>query len=188
MDLLSAAGFVVAWLLRDRLEPETVAALLLWPVLFEAMLWIALTVAAGGARIQKTVARNLWFGVAAAIYLAVAWMGVSGAGRPWLWFAALWLLLARTSAPAGMRWLGPQHREWFFSDAFPASVMIWVPAFLLYVVLLGVAPGDCQVDEAGENVCRLPPWVYVLVWGGYFVLEGITRARSIVRLREQTRT
>ena len=52
MDLLSAAGIVVAWLLRDRLEPETLSSVLLWPVLFEAMLWIALTIAGAGARVR----------------------------------------------------------------------------------------------------------------------------------------
>lgn len=182
MDLLSAIGFFAVFLFRDHFERETLMALLLWPVAFEILLAFALTVASGGNRIPRTPWRNLWFASVVTIYLGLAWLGGANSGLPYLWVAALWLIAARTKAPAGMTWLSAQHRDWVFSRALPDSVMVLVPAVLGYLMLIATASGDCEVNAAGENVCKTPAWTFAVVWVPYFAIEALVRAQRIATL------
>lgn len=176
MDLVSAGAFLAIWILRDRFEPETLATLLLWPVVFELMLVFGLALAGMGDGIRNGPLRGAWFGAVATIYLGLALWGGEAEGLPWLSLAAFWLLIARLAPPAGQRWLGPQHRRWLFKEGLPYSTMVWVLAFFAYLLLLVLIPGDCLVDPGGERHCRSPAWPFALVWTTYFVAEALVRA------------
>jgi hypothetical protein len=185
MDLLSATGFLAAFLLRERLEPETQSALLLWPVVFEMMLAFALGLASMGNGIARTALRNLWFALVAASFVALAWLGGSRSGLPLLWLAAVWQLMARAGPPSGMKWLGPEHRRWLFSDGLIGMIGVWLPAFFAYLLLIVSIDGDCQVSTVGERVCKSPAWIFAVVWVPYFVIAAIVRGRSMAALRAE---
>lgn len=181
MDLLSAGGFFAVFLFREHFEHETLMALLLWPVAFEILLAFALTLAMFGNTVRRDLWRNLWFALVLTAYLGLAWLGGASSGLPYLWVAAFWLLAARTRNPAGTTWLSQQHRDWVFSRALPDSAMVLVPAALAYLMLIATVSGDCEVNAAGERVCKTPAWVFAAIWVPYFVIEALVRSHRILK-------
>lgn len=175
MDLTSAAAFLAIWLLRERFEPATLEAWLLWPVVFEMLLVFTLALAGFGAGIARGKWRNAWFLGAAIAYLAVAWL--LSRRVEWIWLAAAWLLIARAWPPSRTHWLDPAHRRWLFSDGLPWSAAVWVCAIVAYLLGLALLPGDCTIEADGERHCTSPAWLFPLVWTSYFVVEALVRAR-----------
>ena len=182
MDLLSAAIFLAVFLMRGYFEHETLSALLLWPVLFESMLVFALVLATMGNGITRAPWRNAWFAAVALAFIGLSWLGGQGSGLPWLWLAAIWLLWVRLAPPVGLRWLGPQHRQWLLNDGMPIAIMVWMPAFFAYLILIAMASGDCTLDTAGERHCKTPAWTFAVVWVPYFVIEALVRAGRAVKV------
>lgn len=125
MDLLSAADFLLAWLLSGWLSPDTRMSLLYWPVVFECLLVLALGFATFGDGIRSAVGRNLWFAFVAALYLAIAWALGRRTHFDWLWLSALRLLYARCIPPAGLPWFGTGHRDWLFRSYLAVAAMMW---------------------------------------------------------------
>lgn len=179
MDLLSAAGFVAALLLRHRLEPDAQSALLLWPVLFECMLAISLGVASMVDGIVRAWLRHAGFVLILLAFLGFAWLGGRASGLPYLSLAALWLLGARLRPPAATRWFGGEHRHWVFNDGMTSTIVVWVPAILAFLLLTAGIQGDCRVDATGTRVCKSPAWIFAAVWIPYFVAEALVRAYSV---------
>lgn len=187
MDLLSAAGFFGVFLLREHFEPETLSALLLWPVVFEMLLVFALVLAGMGDSIRRPGLRLTWFATVAGLYLLVAALGARAENLPWVWLTAFWLLVARLIPPAGQRWLDPAHRTWLFRDGLPYSIAVWVLAFFAYLIPMSVLPADCTVDAEGVRVCQSPAWLFATVWTAYFVIEALVRAWRITELPVRAR-
>ena len=179
MDLLSAAGFFAVFLLRERFEPETRSALLLWPVLFECLLAISVGVASMVDGIVRSSLRNAGFVLIVAAFLGFAWLGGRVSGLPYLSLAALWLLGARLSPPTGMRWFGSEHRHWIFHDGMTSTIVVWVPAILAFLLLTAGVVGDCRTDAEGYRVCKSPPWIFPVVWVPYFIAEALVRAYCV---------
>jgi hypothetical protein len=183
MDLLSAAGFLAVFVFRERFAPETLSALLLWPVLFESMLVLALGVASMFNGIASTWVRNLSFALIVVAFLGLAWLGGRGSGLPYLGLAALWLLGARLTPPPGLPWFGSEHRHWIFNGGMTSYIVAWVPALFAFLMLTAAIDGDCHVDTAGDRVCKSPAWIFAAVWVPYFIAEALVRAYGIAAWR-----
>lgn len=188
MDLLSAAGFFLVWLLRAHFEPETLSALLLWPVVYEMLLVFALALAGMGNSIRRPAPRMAWFGFVAALYLGVAALGAQAGNLPWIWLTALWLLIARLVPPSDQRWFDPAHRNWLFRDGLPYSMAVWVLALFAYLIPMALLPGDCVVQADGERHCTSPAWLFAAVWTTYFVIEALVRAWRVTKLPKRSKT
>ena len=57
LDLLTAASFLLVWLLREQFSYDTLRGLLLWPVIFECYLAFALFLASWVADVRSTMMR-----------------------------------------------------------------------------------------------------------------------------------
>lgn len=175
MDLVSAAAFLGTWLLRDRFDHDTLRSVLLWPVVFEAMLAIALFVIGLAAGLRSAAARYAWLAAFTLAYLAGAWLFGATAELPKLWLVALWLWLARMLPPRGERFAAPGHLRWVHEGA-GYSGLLWGAGFLVTVGLMLVVPAPELVNEAGERVSQTPAWIFPLAWTPYFVAEALVRA------------
>jgi hypothetical protein len=151
-------------------------------VVFELMLVFALGLGAMFNGVARASLRNFAFLLILAAFVGLAWLGGSGSGLPYLWLAALWLLSARLSPPAGLAWFGREHRHWMFNDGMTSYVLVWVPAFFAYLLLMALSDGDCATNAAGERVCKSPAWIFAAVWVPYFIAEALVRAHRIAEL------
>jgi hypothetical protein len=175
MDLVSAAAFLLIWLLRDRFEYDTLRAWLLWPIVFELYAAVALLLAGMLGSVQSAIARNIWFALVGSGYFFAAWLSAAIAGMPQAWIIALWLLVARLAPPAGLRFGARQHRDWVHKGA-GLSGLLWGAGFVLTVLLMLAFSDEAVLDASGELRSTSPAWIFPLVWAPYFVAEALLRA------------
>jgi hypothetical protein len=175
LDLLSASAFLGIWLLRDRFEYDTLRALLLWPLVFELYLTVALFLAAMSAEVRSGLVRWAWCGLLAGAYLFAAWLTVANAGLPKAWSIALWLLLSRVLPPRSFALLGREHLNWLMVGAGDTG-LLWGAGFILMMVLVMVVPSQATQDVDGSLHGTSPTWIFPLVWTPYFVAEAMIRS------------
>lgn len=175
MDLVSAAALLLVWLLRERLDYDTLRTLLLWPVLLELFGAFALFLAGMLGTIRSAVMRNAWFAFVACAYLMAAWLAGENAGMPQVWMIGLWLLVARLTPPTGLRFGSATHREWVWKGA-GYSGLLWGAGFVATVLLMFAFSNPGAVDAGGDMRSTSPAWIFPLVWTPYFVAEAVLRA------------
>jgi len=175
MDLASAAAFLLVWLMREHLDYDTLRGLLLWPVVFEMFVALALFLAGMLGSIRSAVVRNAWFAFVAGGYLAAAWLTGEHAGMPQVWMIALWLLVARLMPPTGLGFGSAAHRDWVWKIA-GYSGLLWGAGFVATVLLMLAFSSDAVRDASGELRSTSPAWIFPLVWTPYFVAEAVLRA------------
>lgn len=174
MDLLSAAAFLLVWLMREHLDYDMLRGLLLWPVVLELFVALALFLAGMLGSIRSAVARNAWFGFVACGYLAAAWLAGEHAGMPQVWMIALWLLMARLLPPTGLGFGSATHRDWVWKGA-GCSGLLWGAGFIATVLLMLAFSSEAVRDAGGELRSTSPAWIFPLVWTPYFVAEAVLR-------------
>ncbi|HET7842770.1 MAG TPA: hypothetical protein VFL14_01370 [Xanthomonadales bacterium] len=183
MDLASAAAFLATWLLRDRFDYDTLRTLLFWPVVFEAMLAVALFVIGLAAGLRSGAARFAWLAAFTLAYLAGAWLLGATAEMPKIWLVALWLWAVRIVPPRGEGFATRGHLAWVHQGAGWTG-LLWGGGFLVTVALMLVVPAPELVNEAGERVSQTPAWIFPLAWTPYFVAEALVRAwRTVNRAK-----
>lgn len=175
LDLISAIAFLAIWLLRDRFEYDTLRALLLWPVVFEMYLAIALFLAGWSSGFGAQGARWVWCSLCIAAYLGAAWLTGASADTPQIWTIALWLLIARAWPPPGLVPGSQPYLEWLQLGA-GLTGMLWGAGFVLTMVLVLVVPGQTAQHADGSVHSTSPAWIFPLVWTPYFVAEALIRA------------
>lgn len=175
MDLLSAAGFLGAWLMRDQLAPETARMLLFWPVVFEMFAAFALFLAGMGNSMRSATLRHAWFGFVAASYFFASWLSGALMDMPHAWTLALWLLLARLAPAPGLRLGSRAHREWLWLGA-GYSGMLWGAGFVATILLGLVFSTDEGPGPDGIARSTAAAWIVPLVWTPYFIAEAVIRA------------
>lgn len=180
LDLLTAAAFLLVWLLRERFEYDTLRSLLLWPVVFECYLAFALYVASRIAAVRSSLLRGLWIAGVLSIYLGGAWLTLAIAGMPTAWALALWLLISRAWPPPGLSLASPAHLAWLERLA-GFSALLWGGGFVAFVLLMLVFPGVQTQDPDGTLRSTPPAWIFPLVWTPYFIGEAILRARLVLQ-------
>jgi hypothetical protein len=174
MDLLSAAAILVVWLMRERLDYDTLRALLLWPVVLELFVALALLLAGMLGTIRSAVLRNAWFGLVACAYLMAAWLAGERAGMPQVWILGLWLLVARLTPPTALRFGSAAHRDWLWAGA-GHSGLLWGAGFVATVLLMFAFSSQPIADAGGELRSTSPAWIFPLVWTPYFLAEAVLR-------------
>lgn len=179
LDLLTAASFLLVWLLREQFSYDTLRGLLLWPVVFECYLAFALFLASWVAGVRSTLMRWTWIAAVLAIYLGGAWLTVATAESPAVWTLAVWLLFARALPPRGMPVGTPLHLRWLQRMA-GFTGLLWGAAFIAFVLLMLVFPGAQTLDADGTLRSTPPAWIFPLVWTPYFVAEAVLRARLVL--------
>lgn len=177
MDLVSALAILVVWLIRERLDYDTLRALLLWPVVLELLVAFALFLAGMLGSIRSAVLRNSWFGFVVCAYLLAAWLAGERAGMPQVWLIGLWLLVARLTPPAGLRFGSASHRDWLWTGA-GHSGLLWGAGFVATVLLMFAFSSAPVADVGGELRSTAPAWIFPLVWTPYFLAEAVLRARG----------
>jgi len=180
LDLLSAAAFLGIWLARDRFEYDTLRNWLLWPVVFEAALAVAVFLGALAATFRFAPARVAWLLAFFLMYLGGAWLLGASAEMPQAWLIALWLWIARTWPPRGAKFATREHLAWLH-EAAGHSGLLWGAGFVLTVVLMLVVPAPVTIDADGVRHSATPSWIFPLVWTPYFVAEGLLRAWRTLR-------
>lgn len=175
MDLVSAIAILVVWLMRERLDYDTLRALLLWPVVLELFLAFALFLAGMLGSIRSAVLRNAWFGFVASAYLLAAWLTGERADMPQVWAIGLWLLVARLTPPSGLRFGSASHRDWLWTGA-GHSGLLWGAGFVATVLLMFAFSSEPVGDAGGELRSTSPACIFPLVWTPYFLAEAVLRA------------
>lgn len=175
LDLLSAAAFLVIWLLRDRFEYDTLRSLLLWPIVFEMYLTVALFLAGWSASVHAAVARWIWCILIVGAYLFAAWLTGANSEMPQIWTIAFWLLIARAWPPRSYTLGSRDYLEWLHVSA-GYSGLLWGAGFVVMMLLVMVVPGHSVQQTDGSVHSTSPAWIFPLVWTPYFVAEAALRA------------
>lgn len=175
MDLVSAAAILIVWLIRERLDYDTLRALLLWPVVLELLVAFALVLAGMLGSIRSAVLRTAWFGLVACAYLMAGWLAGERAGMPQVWAIALWMLVARVTPPAELRFGCAAHRDWLWTGA-GLSGLLWGAGFVATALLMFAFSSPPVGDAGGELSSTSPAWIFPLVWTPYFLAEAVLRA------------
>lgn len=189
LDLLSAAAFLLIWLLRDRFEYDTLRSLLLWPVVFEMYLAVALFLAGSASAVRADAVRWIWCALIVGAYLFAAWLTGANSSMPQIWIAAFWLLVARAWPPPSLTPGSRSYLEWLQRSA-GCSGMLWGAGFVLMMVLMMVLPGPVERLADGSLRSTSPAWIFPLVWTPYFIAEALLRARhgaTLARVRTESR-
>ncbi|MEP6880401.1 MAG: hypothetical protein ABI866_00340 [Dokdonella sp.] len=181
LDLISAAGFLGIWLLRDHFEYDTLRSLLFWPLVFEMYLAIALFLAGMSSEMRSGAARGVWCLALIGIYLFAAWFTGADSGVPQIWTIALWLLLARIWPPRGIRPGSRDYSAWLQVSAGYTG-MLWGAGFIVMMLLvLVVPPSHTETLADGSLRSTSQAWIFPLVWTPYFIAEAVFRARRAAR-------
>jgi hypothetical protein len=175
LDLLSAAAFLAIWLLRDHFEYDTLRALLLWPVVFEMYLAIALFLAGSASAVGSDTARWIWCLLMIGAYLFAAWLTGASSAMPQIWTIAFWLLVARVWPPRSFT-LGSRLYLESLQRSAGMSGLLWGAAFVAMMLLVLVVPGHAEVQVDGSLRSTSPAWIFPLVWTPYFIAEAMLRA------------
>ena len=176
LDLISAAAFLGIWLLRDHFDYDTLRALLLWPLVFEMYLAIALFLAGMSSTMRTVAARVSWCVVFMGGYLFAAWLTGASSGVPQIWTIAFWLLLARTWPPRGIKPGSRDYSSWLLTSA-GYSGLLWGAGFVIMMLLvLVVPPTHTERLADGSLSSTSPAWIFPLVWTPYFIAEAVVRA------------
>jgi hypothetical protein len=183
-DLMTASAFLLAWLLRDHFEYDTLRSLLLWPVIFECYLAFALFLMSWIASVRSAAVRWLWILSVLTIYLAGAWLTVAIDGMPAAWAMAFWLLLSRAWPPTIMRVGSAAHLLWLQRTAGYAA-LLWGAGFVLMLLLMLALPGVSSQEADGTLCSTLPAWIFPLVWVPYFIAEAWVRSRQVLAVKRQ---
>ncbi|MEO6155812.1 MAG: hypothetical protein ABIP16_08820 [Thermomonas sp.] len=175
MDLLSAGAFMGIWLWREHFEYDTLLVWLIWPVVFEMFVAVALLLAGALASIRVVEVRYCALACVALVYLASAWRVGASVGMPQAWLMAAWFLVARVLPPSGLRFGTPAHQAWVVQGA-GYSGMLWGAGFVLTVVFMLVFGGPAVPDASGEMTSVSPSWIFPLVWAPYFIGEAVLKS------------
>lgn len=179
MDLLMAAGFLAVWLMRERFEYDTLRSLLLWPVVFEFYLAVALFLASWVAGVASSAVRWLWIIGVCATYLFLAWLTAATGQMPTAASIALWLLLARAGPPVGMSPGSRLHLRWLRQTS-GFTVLLWGGAGVAMLILMLLIPGPTTQAADGTLRSEPPAWIFPLVWTPYFVAEALLRTHRVL--------
>ncbi len=180
LDLISAAGFLGIWFLRDHFEYDTLRSLLFWPLVFEMYLAITLFIAGMSATMRTLTARASWCGALIGAYLLAAWLTGADSGVPHIWTIAVWLLLARIWPPPGMKPGSRDYSNWLHVSAGYTGVLGGAGFVLMMLLVLVVPPVHAEKLADGSLSSTSPAWIFPLVWTPYFIAEAVFRARRVI--------
>lgn len=175
LDLVSAAAFLVIWLLRERFEYDTLRSLLLWPVVFEMYLAIALFLAGWFSSVRFDALRWICCALVVLAYLFLAWLTGASSDMPQIWTIAFWLLLARAWPPRSHTPGSRGYLQWLQRSA-GLSGLLWGGGFVVMMLLVLVVPGHTETRADGSLHSTSPAWIFPLVWTPYFIAEAVLRA------------
>lgn len=185
LDFASALAFLLlatVWL--DQL-PDRGTRYLFVPIVLDMGVLLAIAIMRPFARVSNATLRYALFGAIAAIYFGGAWLlSVSAWQFEHALWPASWLFVARF-VPATHPVDVDRHLAEVMALAGYAG-LVWGFAFVAFVLLVAVVPGENARLIDGVEHSTVPRWIYVTVWTAYFAAQGVLRAGWLER-RERER-